>query len=233
MKDSPGAIWFQYQGNPYRFANQEEAQSFLDTVQYRSEIEWMHAPRLFRLLNDVGAPHTNWREIISEVDADFEREVAAQEAVFQHPDSFERRGALLAVFKSVMDIVESKLAGEDREKFRGAREHHYKLLVTQESVVNGNVCVETMYQVTTREIAAGRMPPDFSTRQIAEQGMAVSHLTRDELLLGVADNALPIIEPRATPEPQGIWQRAIRYLKRRFSTAEQREKERRKSLGYD
>jgi hypothetical protein len=233
MKDSPGAIWFQYQGNPYRFGNTEEAQSFLDTVQYRSEIEWLQAPRLFRLLNDVGAPLTNWREIIDAVDADFQREVAAEEAVFRHPESFERRGALLGVFKSVMAFVENQLSGEDREKFCAAREQTYKLFLTQESVVKGSICVETMYQATTREIAAGRMSPDFSTRRIAEQGMAEPHFTRDELLLGAAGNSSSAVEPETTLEPHGIWQRAVRSLKRRFSNDEQREKERRRSLGYD
>jgi hypothetical protein len=38
MKDSPNAIWFNYRESPCRFANQEEAQAFLDTVIYRSEI---------------------------------------------------------------------------------------------------------------------------------------------------------------------------------------------------
>jgi hypothetical protein len=233
MKDSPGAIWFQYQGNPHRFANTEEAQAFLDTVRYKSEIEWMQAPELFRQLNEVGAPLTNWREIIKEVDTEFTREVAADEAVFRRAESFERRGALLQVFKTVMDFVEGQLAGEDLEKFRGAREQHYKVLLTQESVVNGNVCVETMYQVTTREIAASRMPPDFSTRKIAEQGMAVPHLTRDELLRGEATQDRQAAQPQTASEPQGIWQRAARLLKGPFSTAEQRERERRKSLGYD
>lgn len=233
MKDSPNAIWFQYQGNPHRFANTEEAQAFLDTVQYKSEIEWMQAPQLFRLLNDIGAPLTNWREIIEEVDAEFTRAIAADEAEFRRAESFENRGALLQVFTSVMDIVESQLSGEDLEKFRGAREHHYKVLLTQESVVKGNVCVETMYQVTTREIAAGRMPPDFSTRRIAEQGVAEPHFTRDELLRGAADAALPAAEQPVVPEPSGFWQRLGRYLKKPFSTDEEREMERRKSLGYD
>lgn len=233
MKDSPNAIWFQYQGNPHRFASTEEAQAFLDTVQYKSEIEWVQAPLLFQLLNGVGAPLANWREIISEVDADFGREVDAEESVFRRPESFERRGALLAVFKSVMDIVETRLSGEELEKFRGAREHHYKVLVTQESVVKDHVCVETMYQVTTREIAAGRMPPDFSTRKLAEQGVAVPHLTRDELLLGAADNVSPDVEQPIVSKPSSIWQRLGRYLKKPFSTHEQREMERRKSLGYD
>jgi hypothetical protein len=233
MKDSPNAIWFQYQGNPHRFANTDEAQAFLDTVQYRSEIEWVQAPRLFRLLNDVGAPVTNWREIIDEVDAEFKREVAADEAVFRRAESFEQRGALLEIFKSVMNIVESQLSGEDREKFRAAREQHYKILLTWESLVNEHICVETMYQVTTREIAAGRMSPDFSTRKIAEQGIAAPHFTRDQLLLGAAANVSPGVEPETIPEPHDIWHRAVRFLKRRLSTAEQRERERRKTLGYD
>ncbi|MCZ2156760.1 MAG: hypothetical protein LC114_23180 [Bryobacterales bacterium] len=233
MKDSPGSVWFNYKGNPHRFADTEEAQAFLDTVQYKSEIEWVQAPELFRQLNEVGAPLTNWREIINAVEEDFKREVAADEEVFRRAESFERRGALLQVFKSVMDIGESRLAGEDLEKFRGAREHHYKVLLTRESLVDDNVCVETMYQVTTREIEAGRMPPDFSTRQIAEQGMAVPHLTRDELLRGDAAKLREAAQVQPAPEPQGILQRAARYLRRPFASAEQRERERRKSLGYD
>jgi hypothetical protein len=233
MKDSSGAIWSNYREAPYRFANTEEAQAFLDTVKYKSEIEWVQAPHLFRLLNGVGAPLTNWREIINQVDTDFGREVDAEESIFRHPESFERRGALLAVFKSVMDLVEGRLAGEDREKFREARLHHYKVLITQEAVVNGNVCVETLYQVTTREIAAGRMPTDFPQRQIAEQGMAASHFTRDELLAGAADDATPADGRSTTPEPHGLWRRTIRFLRTLFPTAAQREENRRKSLGYD
>ena len=233
LKDSPDAIWFHYRGDQYRFANTEEAQSFLDTVQYRSEIEWVQAPRLFRLLNDVGAPLTNWRERIDEVDAEFQRQIAAEEAVFRHAESFERRGALLQVYKIVMDFVENGLGGEDREKFRAARDQQYKILLTQESLVNGNICVDTLYQVTTREIAAGRMSPDFSTRKIAEQGIAAPHFTREQLLVGAADNISAAVEPGTTSEPHDVWHRAIRFVKSYFSTAEQRERKRRKALGYD
>jgi len=233
MKDSPGAIWFNYRDAPYRFANQAEAQAFLDTVKYKSEIEWVQAPDLFRLLNGIGAPLTNWREIINQVGEDFDREVYAEEEVFRRPESFERRGALLAVFKSVMDIVETRLSGEELAKFLEAREHHYKLLVTQESVVKGNVCVETMYAVTSREIAAGRMPRDFPQRQIAEMGMMAPHLTRDELLAGAADSLSTADEPQHVAEPNGIWQRIVRFWRGRFPTAEQREAQRRKTLGYD
>ena len=77
------------------------------------------------------------------------------------------------------------------------------------------------------------MPTDFPQRQIAEQGMAASHFTRDELLAGAADNAAPTNEQSTTPEPRGIWQRIIRFVRTRFTTAAQREVERRKSLGYD
>ena len=233
MKDSPDAIWLKHEGNPRRFENTEAAQAFLDTVKYKSEIEWVQAPQLFRLLNGIGAPLMNWREIIEEVDAEFARAVAVDEAEFRRADSYERRGALLQVFKSVMDIVESQLSGDDLEKFRKAREGHYKVLLTQESVVKGNICVETMYQVTTREIAAGRMPPDFSTRMIAEQGVAVPHFTRDELLLDATDPAMPADAQPVASQPSSVWQRLGRYFKRRFSTHEQRELERRKSLGYD
>lgn len=231
MKDSSDAVWLQFQGNPQRFADTAEAQAFLDTVPYKSEVEWVQAPQLFRLVNDVGAPLANWRKIINQVDIDFERAVSADETIFRRPESFEYRGVLLAVFKSVMDIVESRLTGEDREKFREARDRHYKALVYQESVVNDNICIETMYQVTTREITAGRMPADSSTRKIVELGIAAPHLTRDELLAGAADAASPTVGTPNVSESSGIWQRAIAYVRRCFSTAEKRE--RRKSLGHD
>ena len=81
-----------------------------------------------------------------------------------------------------MDIAETTLAPEDLEKFREARAQHYKTFIVQEWVIDGNVCTETLYEVTRREIDAGRMTSDNRLREIAETGMAAPHLTRAELL---------------------------------------------------
>lgn len=222
MKDSLSAIWFHYKGDPYRFSNMDEAQSFLDTVQYRSEIEWMQAPLLFQLLNDVGAPLANWREIIKEVEAEFERAVNKPEEHFRRIESFEFRGSLLQIFKAVMDIVANGLAGEDREKFYAAREHHYKTFLIQESVVKGLICAETLFDVTTREIAAGRMSPDFCIRKIAEHCVAEPHFTRDEMLQGAADDVQSQPAPTVLSGISGIWQRVIRYFRKYVTTDERK-----------
>ena len=125
------------------------------------------------------------------------------DAEFGRADTSEYRAALLQIFKSVMDMVESTLGDDDLEKFRTARRQHYKTFVVQESVIDGNVCVETLNEVTGREIAAGRMPPDHSLRQLAEQGMAAPHFSRAELLQQASG--------KAASQPS-IWRRILTAL---------------------
>ena len=126
---------------------------------------------LEQLMDKPGAPFVNWEDIIKQVDEDFP--LADTEA---------KRVALLAVFKATMDIAESNVAAEDIEKFRDARSKHYKSFLVQECLVGEDVCTETMFAVTAREISAGRMSANDSLCQLVEAAMAAPHLTRAELL---------------------------------------------------
>lgn len=176
MKDSPHSVWISYQGKPHFFAGTEQAQAFLDALPSRVGVEFVQAPPLFQLLNAPGAPLINWRDIINQVDAEF-----------GHANTSEYRASLLQVFTSVMDFVEASLVDEDKkQEFRKSRSQHYKTFIVQESMIGDNICIETLHEVTGREIAADRMPPDHSLRGIAEQGMASPHFSREELLRGAA-----------------------------------------------
>lgn len=155
----------------HEFSSLEEAQEFLDRLPSRGGVEILEAPEVFKQLNAPGAPLVNWNEIIAAVTRELEAETTPI-----------HRDALLNVFKTTMDIAEKTVAAEDLEKFREARARHYKSFLLQEALVEENVCVETLYQVTEREIATGRMLPDDSLRRIAEQGMAAPHMSRAELI---------------------------------------------------
>lgn len=176
----------------HEFDSLEAAQAFLDKLDRRAGIEFVDVPNLFRLTNEVGAPLTTWREIIGEIDTEF-----------SSTESAERRSALLALFKSTMDFVEARLPSENVDAFRDARTKHYKIFIAQECTVNGHICVETLDEITRREIAAGRMTADDRLRQIAEQGMAEPHLSRAELLQ----------MPPETFAPRSRWQRLLKWLK--------------------
>ena len=81
-----------------------------------------------------------------------------------------------------MESVEKTISLEERENFKYIRWWHYRNYLLQEVLVGQDLCVETLYAVTEREIAAGRMEPADRLRDIALRGMAQPHLTRAELI---------------------------------------------------
>ncbi|MGZ8195041.1 MAG: hypothetical protein ACXWTH_05390 [Methylosarcina sp.] len=127
--------------------------------------------RLEQLLDAPDAAFGNWRDIIQEINKEF-----------PNAETEEKRIALLAVFKATMDIAESQIAPEDVELFKEERSKHYKSFIYQECLVGQNICAETLYAVTGREVAAGRMASDDAMRKTAEIAMAVPHFTRAEML---------------------------------------------------
>ena len=81
-----------------------------------------------------------------------------------------------------MESVEKTISFEERENFKYIRWWHYRNYLLQEVLVGQELCVETLYAVTEREIAAGRMEPSDRLRDIALRGRAQPHLTRAELI---------------------------------------------------
>src|SRR5271154_7198232 len=80
----------------------------------------------------------------------------------------EERVQLLALHKIIMDKVEANVTDPaDLEIFRKARDQDYCLLLVRETVsADGNISPALMDNVTRREIAAGRMPPDHNLRKL-------------------------------------------------------------------
>lgn len=86
--------------------------------------------------------------------------------------TFEGRGALLAIFKSVMDYVEraSNFEPGGLEKFKETRRKDYCLFLARECLQpDGYVDPMMMEAVTRREVDAGRMAPDDELRVRALQ----------------------------------------------------------------
>ena len=182
-----------HEGKTYEFEVLADAQELLDKLPSRAGVEIIEAPLLFQLLNAPGAPLTNWQEIIEEINVEFDR--------VKTEDS---RIALLATFKAVMDIAETTVAPEQLSIFRDARQKHYNSFIVQEALVGQNVCIETLYAVTGREVNAGRMAPDHELRKAAEMGMAAPHLSRAELM--ATASTLEV-------KPTSIWQRLLTWVR--------------------
>ncbi len=172
-----------YRGQRHQFNDLEKAQNFIDELPLpRGEMKILGAPKLFELLNQIGAPICNWREINQEICHEWSGLFRDEAIDSNWYEKESHRISLLQTFKAVMDIAESTVLPEDLEIVRNAREKQYKTFIYQESMVGENVCVETLYAITQREIDAGRMSTDHSCRRLAEEAMAMPHSTRAELL---------------------------------------------------
>ncbi len=188
----------------YEFDTELDAQEFLDQLPSRVGVEITDGPLLFRLLNEIGAPLTNWKEINKAVSDEFGDLAGRKDSEFNRATTTEHYAALHMVFKSTMDIAETAIHPEDLEKFREAQRKQYKLFIYQEAMVGENVSVDTLDAITLREIAAGRMSLDHPCRQNALAGMAEPHYSRGELL-GLEEEAK---EPNQPPRaPKSLWQR--------------------------
>jgi hypothetical protein len=141
--------------------------------------------RLMQLTEHPASAMTDWREIISEINSEFPQAT-----------SVDQRVALLAMFKATMDIAEKIIVPEDLATFREARAKHYAAFIVGETLVGTNVCVETLNEVTQREVAAGRMQPDAQLRQNAILAMAAPHLSRQELIAIAAKGPIDPIEAK-------------------------------------
>ena len=183
-----------YQGKAYQFQTLLDVQEFLDKLPSRAGVEIVEGPLLFQLLNAPGAPLTNWREIIEEINNEFGR-----------AKTEDSRAALLATFKATMDIVESQVAPEQLSGFQDARWKHYNSFIVQEALVGQNVCVETLHAITGREVDAGRMAPDHELRKTAEMGMAAPHISRAEFVE---------IASAQDVKPTSVWQRLLGSFRR-------------------
>jgi len=57
-----------HHGHNHEFSDLETAQNFLDQLPSpRGDLEIVGGPVLFRLMNEIGAPMYNWREINQEI----------------------------------------------------------------------------------------------------------------------------------------------------------------------
>lgn len=114
----------------------------------------------------------DWRQIRQEIHDLHDQSTTTAERI-----------TLLGIFTAVMDRVErSGLTGTDLKTFQATRGKDYNLLLIKESRVGTNICPETLFQVTEREVAAGRMAADEPLRVLAVEGMAAPHLSRAALI---------------------------------------------------
>ncbi|MDQ0319687.1 hypothetical protein QO002_001825 [Pararhizobium capsulatum DSM 1112] len=82
----------------------------------------------------------------------------------------------LGVHKAIMDAVERHGAVSDVECFRKTRRQDYNLLLIKEVMIgktDGLIDPIALAEITGREVAAGRMPPDDEFHKLATAGAAV------------------------------------------------------------
>jgi hypothetical protein len=158
---------------------------------------------LRRVHADPEAAPADWNALRREIQEEHAR--ASSEA---------ERVALVAVFHALMDRVErSVIAPQEQGLFRETRLQSYRLLLIREAQIGENVCAETLYAVTRREIEAGRMSAEDELCRRAAREVAAPHLTRAELM---AIEAQKRAEASLLPQtqPASRWRRALKWLRR-------------------
>jgi len=115
---------------------------------------------------------SDWQHIREEIISRHEKASKVEEYI-----------TLLSLYKSLMDVVESQINDSvDVEKFREVKDQDYNMLITRECTVGGSVCIDTLYELTQRELEAGRMGPEHYLINLAVNAIAEPHYSREQLL---------------------------------------------------
>ena len=115
---------------------------------------------------------SDWQQVREEIISRHEKASKVEEYI-----------TLLSLHKSLMDAVESQLSDSVVvEKFREIRGQDYNMLITRECTIGGSVCIDTLYELTQRELEAGRMGPEHSLINLAVDAIAEPHYSREQLL---------------------------------------------------
>lgn len=95
----------------------------------------------------------------------------------------EQREDLLALHEALMDKMDVHIAKRiGAENFKKVRLQEYNKLLLRECEVGGSFCVETLYELTQRELESGRMSPTHEFINLSINATASDHYTKDQLL---------------------------------------------------
>jgi hypothetical protein len=135
--------------------------------------------RLLELTEHPGSVVLHTQEILEEIRREF------SEAA-----SIEQRVALLDFFHAVMSGAESALPEKNIAQFREARIRFYRTLLVSEALDSSGVSQEKLLEVTTREVAAGRMAMQDTMHQLAVNGAPEEPPLTNAPLVGSSGNIL-------------------------------------------
>jgi hypothetical protein len=108
-----------------------------------------------------------------------------QEIISRHVNAatVEEYITLLSLHKMLMDSVEEQLPGGVAiEEIKALKVQDYNMLLTRECTIGGTVCIDTLYELTQRELEAGRMRPMDRLIDLAVDAIAEPHYSREQLL---------------------------------------------------
>ena len=123
-------------------------------------------------VNNNAKKLTDWKKVRKEIINRHEKASTVEEYI-----------TLLSLHKMLMDSVEHQLPSSvDVENIRELRQQDYTMLITRECTIGSSICIDTLYEITQRELEAGRMGPTHSLINIAVDAIAEPHYSREQLL---------------------------------------------------
>ncbi len=115
---------------------------------------------------------SNWRQV--------RKEIVNRHEISSRVDEYI---TLLSLYKMLMDMVEQQLSDrEEIEIVKKIRKRDYRSFISRECSVGGSVCIDTLYELSLREVEAGRMEIDHDLVKLATDAVTVPHYSREQLL---------------------------------------------------
>ncbi len=123
-------------------------------------------------VNNSAKGLVDWKKVREEIISSHEKASTVEEYI-----------TLLSLHKMLMDDVEQQLPdGVEIVKVKEVRNQDYNTFITRECTIGGSVCIDTLYELTQRELEAGRMGPTHSLINLAVDAIAEPHYSREQLL---------------------------------------------------
>ena len=129
--------------------------------------------------------HNNLEQDITALDSPEEWHTLHEKIIQGHREASSEQEwvKFIELHSKLLDQVEKKLPQNiDIEKFKNLRLKEYNAMLLHECSIGGSFCAETLYEVTQRELEAGRMSPTHEFIEAAIQATADEHYSREQLM---------------------------------------------------
>jgi hypothetical protein len=115
---------------------------------------------------------TNWQEVRKDILNRHAKASTVEEFI-----------TLLSLHKMLMDnVIQQIRAKNENDVIVEIGNHDYNQMLMRECIIGDSICVDTLYELTQRELDAGRLDSSDALMKLAVEAVAKPHYSREQLL---------------------------------------------------